>query len=228
MAWAACRRFSKLSIPACTENVKCGRGFIQQQEPRSAQHGAGDGHALALPPGKLMGIAVPVIRFEAHFRERLVDTAQRLRFPHALDDERLDEDALHRMARVQRGRGILEDHLHLPSERPGEGLSRPQRLSEQRHLPAPGEIQACQNPQQRRFAASRCTRKTVDLALGDAEFERIDHLVLAAQMLEWHGQGTDEEGVHAGRSSRIEAASNTGNTVPCVLPLGRQAHSARV
>src|SRR5690606_33950657 len=79
---------------------------------------AGDSHPLTLAAGKLVGEAVAEIAAKPDKRERPVDASVRVAQP--VDVKWLGQHALHHLARMQRGIGVLEYHLHLAPER---GLS---------------------------------------------------------------------------------------------------------
>ena len=54
-------------------DVQGAGGLVQQQDARFQDQGPGDGHALALAAGKLVGIAVAVLGPEADFGKHLGD-----------------------------------------------------------------------------------------------------------------------------------------------------------
>ena len=97
-----------------------GRGrLVQHDEFRFQHHGAGDGDALSLPAGKLVGVAVhdggiePGLGERAGHRLAAVEVAQLALVQH----EALADDVDDREPRRQRAIGILEHHLHVAAQR---------------------------------------------------------------------------------------------------------------
>jgi hypothetical protein len=94
-------------------------GLVGDDQLRGRRERPRDPDPLALPAGELVGVAVEVLRVEPHPGHQLLHAPPTL---HARADpvqaHRLPDDGAHRAARVQRGIGILEDHLHLAPERP--------------------------------------------------------------------------------------------------------------
>ena len=79
-------------------------------------HDDGPGHAdaLALSAGELVGIAVGVLRQQSNLTQHLQHHAVDLLFIlHAPDAQALGDDLLDGHAGIQRGHGILKDHLNL-------------------------------------------------------------------------------------------------------------------
>ena len=82
---------------------------------------AGDGDALALAAGELVRVALR--RRRAAGRRSSSSSATRSRGlgrgrDEAVEAQRLGEDVADRHARVERGVGVLEHHLHAPAQRP--------------------------------------------------------------------------------------------------------------
>ena len=74
--------------------------------------------ALSLASGELMRVATDRVGRQADEGEQLTDAGARLRATgDRVDTKRLAHDPADRVARVQRGERILEDHLHPPPER---------------------------------------------------------------------------------------------------------------
>src|SRR5690606_9441992 len=74
----------------------------------------GDADALALAAGELVRIALGGAGIEADEAEQLLRARQRLVPRHAVGDRPLGDDLADLLARIQRGVGILEDHLDVP------------------------------------------------------------------------------------------------------------------
>ena len=71
------------------------------------------------PPESWCGIAEAEARAEADLAERPLDSPVRLAAPREpVDGERLGQHPVHRVARVERAVGVLEDHLADARERP--------------------------------------------------------------------------------------------------------------
>ena len=49
--------------------VECAGWFVQEKDPRFNRHGPGDGHALLLAAGKILGVVVNLVR-QAHALEK--------------------------------------------------------------------------------------------------------------------------------------------------------------
>ena len=92
-----------------------GRGGFVEQHQRGLEHqGAGNGDALALATGKLMGVTMPAGGVQPHVLEHL----DHLRFAvgqaaRCVHFQALADDLLHRHARAEAAIGVLEHHLHL-------------------------------------------------------------------------------------------------------------------
>ena len=86
--------------------------------------GPGDADALALAAGELVGVAVVVLRGQAHQRQQvlhgLLHAVGRL---DALDVEGRADDGADGVPRVQRGLRVLEHHLDVPAQRPQLALA---------------------------------------------------------------------------------------------------------
>src|SRR3989475_631815 len=101
-------------------DVEHGHGFVGHQELRIQDERPGDRHALSLPSGELVRIPEQEIfrRPQARIGERLLDSGFRFGAvpAQAVHDERLRDDVVHRMLRIQRLVRILEDDLELLSQ----------------------------------------------------------------------------------------------------------------
>ena len=78
--------------------------------------GASDADALALAATELVGEALQVLLAEPDQGDQLPDAV--IQPPPAgalVHHDRLGQDGPHGLARVERGVGVLEDHLHLGS-----------------------------------------------------------------------------------------------------------------
>ena len=96
-----------------------GRGrLVEDDEARPQHHRARDGDALSLAAGELVGIAVAALGVESDLAQRLVDHAAALggSVPEPVDAEPFLDDLRRRQPRREGPEGVLEHHLHLPSQ----------------------------------------------------------------------------------------------------------------
>src|SRR4051812_25304718 len=104
-------------------------GFVGDDQLGIERKGAGDADALALAARELVREAVVVLGVEPDLLHQLLDLrlqpAARLAVVEAVDAERLADDRADRLARVERRVRVLEDHLHLATERLELALERP-------------------------------------------------------------------------------------------------------
>ena len=111
-------------------DVEGGGGFVADEEVRFGGEGAGDGDALALAAGEFVGVFFAVGGGEADLGEELADAVGDV-FGRGEDGEGADgfgDDVADAPARVERGVGVLEDHVHFPAQAGlgaggGEGLA---------------------------------------------------------------------------------------------------------
>ena len=98
-------------------DVQGGNRLVGNDKLGLAGEGAGDADALALASAELMGKAIGLGGVEADVLEKLVDMAADFaRAAHAPDAEREADDLLDGLVGVERGEGILKDHLHPGAE----------------------------------------------------------------------------------------------------------------
>src|SRR5690606_893792 len=95
------------------------RGRLIQQDQRRLEHQCpGYRNPLTLPAGKLVRVAVPAVRIQAHFLQRLDDHLLPLLWrADAVDLQSFADDLRNRHARTQTAEGVLEYHLELPPGR---------------------------------------------------------------------------------------------------------------
>ena len=106
--------------------------LIADKQPRPRDEGPRDAHALRLPARHLVREATREGGGKADLSQRLRHAILALGPPHAggMGQERLGHAVAHPHARVERGMGVLEHHLHLAPERPEDGFG------DVRHVPA--------------------------------------------------------------------------------------------
>ena len=109
---------------AADRRVEVRHGLVGDDHVRIEHEGAGDHDALTLSARELVGVVqVEALgRAQARARERLRDQvllglAVRALFD-LVDPQTLGDDLVDRLAGVERGRRVLEDHLDLAAERP--------------------------------------------------------------------------------------------------------------
>src|ERR1700737_4816456 len=117
----------------------------------------GDGHALTLAAGELVGKAIAVAGCQGDAFEHLRDPSVRLTAPVPLEQlERLADDLADGPARIERTVRVLEHILdrapHLPGPPPG-GVRESDPV--ERNLTGPGAVQADHGAGQRRLARAR-------------------------------------------------------------------------
>ena len=88
--------------------------LVQQQKLGFPGQGPGDGDALALAARQLVGIAEAEAAPQPNVVQQPHDPA--VDVVHPLQGQRLGQHAVHRVAGVQAGIGVLEDHLHAAVE----------------------------------------------------------------------------------------------------------------
>ena len=93
-------------------------GFIADDQLRLEDQRAGYADALALSTGKLVRIAVDLVRQQPHAIHHLAHPFRDLGLGRfwEMGDQRLGDDLADGHARIQRSQGILEDHLHIAAQ----------------------------------------------------------------------------------------------------------------
>ena len=95
------------------EHVEGGDGLVQHDDLGSQRQGPGDGHALALAAGELIGVAPHDRARQGDHVEQLGDAlVALLAAAHVVHPQRLLNDPVDGVHRVQRAVGVLEDGLH--------------------------------------------------------------------------------------------------------------------
>ena len=96
----------------------------------------------------------------------------------AVEAQRLAEDVADRHARVERGVGVLEHHLHAPAQRPDLRTATPARCPGRAKMTrARGRlVDARYHARKRRFAATRLADEADGLALRDVEIDAVDRV----------------------------------------------------
>ena len=146
-------------------DVERGDGLVGDDQPRIQRERAGDADALALAARELVRIAVVVLGREPDDVHQLLHAPLRVAVRLAVDDERVGDDRAHALARVERGRRILEDHLHLAPQRPQRAPVELRDVAARRRRRCPrsaraaargsGRASTCRSRTRRRGRASR-------------------------------------------------------------------------
>ena len=131
--------------------------LVGDDEPWPGNERPRDGDALALAAGKLMRMLQGVRSLEAHRLERRRHPRPALgprRPPER--GQRLRDNPLDPLARIERAVGVLKDHLHLRAH----GAQFARREVEQRATVKPHDarvrpVERQRDPRQRRFAGAR-------------------------------------------------------------------------
>ncbi len=146
---------------------------IQDQCPRQAG-------PLPLPAGKFVGIAVEMLEPQPHLFHNLQSGVHaRLTGADLMDLQRFRQDVPHPLLRVQRGVGVLKDHLDLtPHFDQPAGLHRRHVLIQHLHRAARRLGQVGQRAPQCAFAAAGFAHKAVNLALVQGNIDAVDRLYL--------------------------------------------------
>ena len=196
--------------------------LVEQQDARFQDQGAGDGHALALAAGKLVGVAVAVLAAEADFGKHLGDA--RLAAVQPVDGDRQGEDLVHRLVRVQRAVRILEDHLRHLALRRGAASVHP--AAGQRDLAGRIRDQSGDGAQHGGFAGAGFAHQADRLAFGDGKRQVADghHGARAAAV----GDGDAVERDHARSAIQAGSRCNCGSSARRWPSWGSAASRPRV
>ena len=98
--------------------------LVEQYQIRFHDQRAGNGDALALATRKLMGVAMAALRVQAHFLQNPDHRRLALLLStNIMGQQAFADDLLHRHARAQAAKRVLEHHLHLPAQRAQQVLA---------------------------------------------------------------------------------------------------------
>src|SRR5262249_27125059 len=132
--------------------------------------------ALALAAGKLVRIALQHFACEANgFEQRTNFLDLLVLVSDTMDDQRFADDLTHRHARIERGIGILKDHLNVATE-PEQLVAR--RMSNlfsfEKDFAFGGILQTHHSPAQGRLAATRFADEPQRLAFRDGKIDPVN------------------------------------------------------
>jgi hypothetical protein len=156
-------------------DVEGGGRLIGQDERRAQDDRPGDRGALPLPARELMRVALHERRVQADQLERLADqpTAGAARL-HIVHFERRQQRGADRMARVERGARVLEDHLHAATHRPQLTAAEPRDVAAlEQHAAAARAQQAKDDAQQGRLPRARFADDAERLARSDLQVDLV-------------------------------------------------------
>src|SRR3984885_9785046 len=132
--------------------------LVGEHEVRLEQRGARDAHALTLTARKLVRRPVETGEREPDAIEESSHPALGVRAVrrHTMKEERLDQDSPDRMARVERGHRVLENHLHAAPQRPHLELRQLRDVLPVEHDPARIDVdEPHERAAERRLARAR-------------------------------------------------------------------------
>ena len=100
-------------------NVEGARGLVENEEFRLEGNGPCDRDSLALATGKCRGKTLKSVGTKAHLGEKFADPRLRCTviFCDPVNDQRLGDDALDRMIRIQARVWVLKYDLHTTTQR---------------------------------------------------------------------------------------------------------------
>ena len=174
--------------------VESGDGLVGDDQLGLQRKRPSDADALALTAGELVGVAVEVLGGETHPVEKLLDLgAELLAVGDAVELERIADDLADALPGIERGVGVLKDHLHVAPQRPQGPLGELGEL-DALELDRPGSWleELKDRAGERRLAASGLADEAERLALGDGERDPVHRLHCADLAIDDHA-GLDRE-----------------------------------
>ncbi len=199
--------------------VECRCRLVQQQDFRLEDQRSGNGDALALAAGKLVRIA----EAEAGSKADLIQRAGNAAFlvVETMDRQRLQQQRIHRLARMQRTIGVLKHHLDIAVE---AFLAELALIGPPLHHEAAliEVVETGNGAQKRGFARTGLTDQTEGFALGDIDADTIER----DMAVEIHEHVFNGKNCSHARHSGLRSKTGSG----CLLSpiFGRQLSSPRV
>jgi hypothetical protein len=159
-------------------NVECRDRLVRDDHLWVERERTGYADALTLTAGKLMGISVVMLRIESDKLEQVLYGAlDAVRGLDVLNPEWSPDDRADRVPRVQRRERILEDHLHVLTERPQLPLRHVRDVVPVELDAATGGLdQPGKEPPCRRLATTRLADEAHGLAADHVERHAVDGL----------------------------------------------------
>jgi hypothetical protein len=161
--------------------------LVADDDLRSEGQATGDADALALAAGELVRVASQVVGVEADHLEQLLYLlpAAALGRDVRVDLERLADDVADRHPWVQRGVGVLQHDLDVPSQLPEPlPVHREDVLALEQRLPGGRLLEPHQELRQGGLPAARLTHEPERLATVQVERDTVDGLHVAHRLLE--------------------------------------------
>ena len=157
-------------------NIERRGRLVAHEELRVDCERAGDRNALALPPGKLMGIAITIRGVQSNLQQQVIDPESALVGRHLrMREHRLGDDAPHAPPGVQARIRILEDHLQPLAHRLAARFEHArQGLAVECHRAARQRVEPDQQSCNRRLAAARLTDKGKGFAATDGKRDPVN------------------------------------------------------
>ena len=189
--------------------------LVRDEHLRVQRQRAGDADALALAAGELVGVAVVVLGVEAHDLQQLLDAREHLVLRDDLVHlEGRTHDRADRVTRVQRGVGVLEDHLHVAAQRLHLLVGELGQVVALEHHRAAGRlVEPGDQATGRRLAAAGLADQAQRAALGHLEGDAVHGLHVA------DGAAYDARGAH--REVHLEVVDRQHGRRVGVEPGGR-------
>src|SRR5204863_3864090 len=159
-------------------DVESRDGLIADDELGFDGERPGDADALPLPAGELVGIALHVLRVQAHDTKEVGDpVALRFALRQEMRLDRLGDDRADGHPWIERTVRILEDDLH-PPPRPAQVVARQRAEVDtvEADRPARRIAQPDHRPPDRALAAARLADQPEGLAAADLEGDAVDRL----------------------------------------------------
>ena len=161
-------------------DVERGDRLVADEEVGVERERAGEADALALAAGELVRVARRGVGREPDHLQQLAHLLAELLAAAPVHAQRLADHPPDRVARVQRGVRVLEDHLHPLPQRPQLALAHVRDVGAvEEDRAAGGLVQAQQRPADRRLAAARLADEPERLAALDRQRDAVDRLHVA-------------------------------------------------
>ena len=163
--------------------VQVGEGLVKQQQLGVGGHGAGDGHALLLAAGQLVGVAVHIL-LDAHHAQGVVDALLDLRLGQLLDLQAESDVLPHRHVGPQ---GVGLEHQVQPPLA-GLGVVGQVRVDHLHavdgHHAALGLLQTGDHAQGGGLAAAGGTQQGHEVAVLDDQIDVPQDVVVAVEFID--------------------------------------------
>ena len=186
------RSISKRQDLPAHRGVQVGHGLVRDDEVGLQRERARDDDALALPARQFVRVAQeePLGRAQPRVGQRLRDLIAFLA-AHLVDPQALGDRLVDRLARVERPRGVLEDHLD-PATVRAQVL--PDGLAQIRDLTLLRALEAHDGPRRGGLAAAGLAGQCQDLALLQLQADAVDRARHGGLLAEQAGSQSQPSG----------------------------------